>query len=168
MNMGMELHIRPPGMQDGDKTGLRPQELLVFGESENSLACSLEHQVIQHTGVRKHQGVEHRRQCENHMEIWQWKGIGNLFFDPLRLLIALADRAMPVSAGMKMCFGMATVVAALDETAHLRGAAGVYRIKDFGFVEGIALRGRPPFNTLEDFLNLRGQGNHLRSCQLDF
>ncbi len=66
----MELKIASPGMQDGCKAGLGPEEFLVSGEGEECLAGCLKKQVVQQNGVGKHQGIEFGRQSENHMEIW--------------------------------------------------------------------------------------------------
>ncbi len=66
-----------------------------------------------------------------------------------------------------MCFGMAAVVTALDETAHLGCAAEADCVDDFGFVGGVALGRQPLSDRLKDFLNFKGHGNHLRSCRPD-
>jgi|SRR5579872_1126745 len=100
VDMRMEQQVRPPRVQDAEKTDLCSQMLRIGGNLKECGCAGLEQQAIEYFRIVLAKWVQLMRQREDHMEV----GHAEHFFfaggEPALARLRLALRAMPIAGGV--------------------------------------------------------------------
>ena len=120
-------HGRAPAVQRGSDADPGPQMLRIGGDRQQGLGRGLEQQVINDSLVLVGDVCDGRRQCEHDMIIRHRQQIGLARRQPFLCRLALALRAVPVTARVVRYLAVRAVLAARDMPAERRRAAALDR-----------------------------------------
>jgi len=120
VNMRMVLQQLPPGVKYPDKSAPRADMLRIGEKVLQGLRADAEKQIVAPRFIVAEDRVQLLRNGEDHMEVMDRQQLGHLLFDPGACPVALANRTVPVAAGMIALLFMAAlaVVTAVLFPAH--------------------------------------------------
>ncbi len=148
MDMGMQQELLGPGVEHGAKAD--PGSQVAMGDLEERLRGCVEEQVQGDCGATPEEGVERRGDGEDGVEVGDWEQKLLLGLGPQGLVESAAAWTMAVPTRVVGHAGMATLVALLEVSAELSGAASDEAVDDTGLMTTQTQRARVISEDLSD------------------
>ena len=136
MHVRVVFEVLAPGVQDGQEPDLGPQVLRVGGDLLQGLGGGTEQDPVDFPRILLGDRAEHRRECQDHVKVFNGQQLSFSCLHPLRRSGGLALGAMAVPARVVGDPLMPAAVTLLDMPAQSRSPAGG------DVAEGAALLGR--------------------------
>ncbi len=136
MDVGVELKLARPGMQDNGDTELGAQTFGVFAKLEQRVGRGPEQQGKDVLAVDVSDRPQLGRQCRDAMEVAHGEDALLSLGDPLGLRQRLTRGAMAIATGVELVHLMATIHAHPSMPAKKRSAAGLDCTHDLGLGVG--------------------------------
>ena len=109
VHMDVVIQLLVPGMEDLDDAGSCAEELMVCGKFQERIGTASMEEAIKERLIAIKQGVEFMGQGKNDMEVRGIDDFGTPPIHPDFLIDSLAVRAVTVSAGIIVDFGISAV-----------------------------------------------------------
>jgi len=138
--MGVIHKVLPPGMQNTDDAYFCSEVFRVAGKFHERFGNRTKKKVVHDLPVHQYQGIQSRRNGENHMEILNGKKIFTAGLDPLFLGQGLAFGTVPIPAGVIRYLQMAAVVALVLMAAKSGGSTDLDGTHDPQMIAGQFMR----------------------------
>lgn len=109
VHVDMVKELLVPGMEDLDDAWGRAKELIIGGEFQEGLGTAFMEEAVKKLLVAIEKGIEFMGQGKNDMEVRGIDDFGTPLIHPDFLIDSLAVRAVTVSAGIIVDFGISAV-----------------------------------------------------------
>ena len=100
MDVGMEIHFTPPGMENADISDVSTEIFVVGSQFPQSIGRCVIQGIIQKLLVAVDDRIQFLRDSEDHMEVWRIQYIFPAGVHPLFLWKLLAHGTAPVATGV--------------------------------------------------------------------
>jgi hypothetical protein len=128
VQMGMQVEVLIPGVQDRSKADLGPQALIVPSQLQQSSRRGLKKQIVDEFRVAPGQHLEFMGRGDHQMEVMGGPNPLQALREPLGLLEALALGTVAVAAGVIGDGGVAATMAANVHVSAQTGGAAAFDI----------------------------------------
>jgi hypothetical protein len=125
MDMWMVLQLLIPGVEDAEETDLGPEAFGIRSDLGQCLGAGAEEQAVDDFFVLQCQGCQLMRKREDNMSVSRRQQFGTARFEPAVARLALALRAVPVTAGVIRDGAMAAAGTLVQMTSHGGGSAAL-------------------------------------------